>query len=71
MKKKDIIYIVIGLVLGIGGGIYANSTSTNSSLIEVNTTLSWVFAIGMVIVMLGLVVCSYLLAKQIDKKVQL
>jgi hypothetical protein len=69
MKKKDIIYISIGLILSVAISTYLNSIS--SVELDIGSLISWILAITMIIIFIGITVCSFLLAKPLSKIIKL
>jgi hypothetical protein len=70
MKKKDIIFIVVGLSIGVGGGLYANSIM-NTDILQTNVVVDYILAGLMLLVMVGIVIVSFMLAKTLNKNIEL
>lgn len=70
MKKKDIIFIVVGLSIGIGGGLYANSI-INTDILQTNIVIDYILAGLILLVMIGIVIVSFMLAKTLNKNIEL
>lgn len=70
MKKKDIIFIVVGLSIGVGGGLYANSIM-NTDILQTNVVVDYILAGLMLLVMIGIVIVSFMLAKTLNKNIEL
>ena len=69
MKKKDIVYIFIGSILAGIVGLFFNYYGKEQ--LGIDTLVSWILAIAMLIIMIGITVCSFLLAKPLSKKIEL
>ena len=65
---KNIVYISIGLILSIGIGLYLNNNQVEW---DIGIVISWALAITVLIIMVGITVCSFLLAKPLSKKIEL
>lgn len=70
MKKKDIIFIVVGLSIGVGGGLYANSIM-NTDILQTNVVIDYILAGFILLVMIGIVIVSFMLAKTLNKNIEL
>jgi hypothetical protein len=66
---KDIIYIAIGLTLAVILGVFFNYYGDTQ--LDIGSLISWALAGAMILIMIGIVVCSFLLAKPLSKKIKL
>lgn len=69
MKKKDIIHISIGLILAIIIGFLFNYFGNNQ--LKLDSLISWILAGAMLIIFMGIIVCSFLLGKPLSKVIEL